>query len=171
MQQINWFERKFDFDFQQNIFPAIIERLEGTPIRLKYKIKSIPESIQAISHEETWSIKENIGHLTDLEDLWQGRLEDILSKQKYLRAWDLENKKTKTADHNNVDIIKLVDDFKKVRGETVSMLRKVDDLQIYQSALHPRLEKPMRLMDLFLFVAEHDDHHLARITELCEILK
>lgn len=29
----------------------------------------------------------------------------------------------------------------------------------------------MRTMDLFLFVAEHDDHHLARITELMEILK
>ncbi len=29
----------------------------------------------------------------------------------------------------------------------------------------------MRTMDLYLFVAEHDDHHLARITELIETLK
>jgi len=29
----------------------------------------------------------------------------------------------------------------------------------------------MRTMDLFLFVAEHDDHHLARVTELVKILE
>jgi hypothetical protein len=34
------------------------------------------------------------------------------------------------------------------------------------SSLHPRLQQPMRLIDHALFVAEHDDHHLARITEL-----
>jgi len=31
------------------------------------------------------------------------------------------------------------------------------------SALHPRLGTPLRLIDHALFVAEHDDHHLARI--------
>jgi len=38
MQQIKWFERKFDFSYRQNTFPAIIERLDGTYIRLKVKI-------------------------------------------------------------------------------------------------------------------------------------
>ena len=37
---------------------------------------------------------------------------------------------------------------------------------VYKTALDPRLKKPMRTMDLFLFVAEHDDHHLARITKI-----
>jgi hypothetical protein len=35
-----------------------------------------------------------------------------------------------------------------------------------RSALHPRLKQPMRAIDLCLFVAEHDDHHLARVAEL-----
>ena len=33
-------------------------------------------------------------------------------------------------------------------------------------AWHPRLDRPMRVIDLAIFAAEHDDHHLARITEL-----
>jgi hypothetical protein len=37
---------------------------------------------------------------------------------------------------------------------------------IYKTALHPSLKKLMRTIDLFLFVAKHDDHHLARITEI-----
>jgi len=31
------------------------------------------------------------------------------------------------------------------------------------SALHPRLQTPMRLIDHLFFIAEHDDHHLAKI--------
>jgi hypothetical protein len=31
---------------------------------------------------------------------------------------------------------------------------------------HPRLKRLMRLVDHLYFVAEHDDHHLARIWEL-----
>ena len=49
------------------------------------------------------------------------------------------------------------------------MLEKLIELNeedVYKTALHPRLEQPMRTMDLFLFVAEHDDHHLARITAI-----
>jgi hypothetical protein len=35
-----------------------------------------------------------------------------------------------------------------------------------RTALHPRLKRPMRLVDLCFFVAEHDDHHLATVTRL-----
>jgi hypothetical protein len=37
---------------------------------------------------------------------------------------------------------------------------------VQRTGLHPRLNQPMRVIDLILFIAEHDDHHLARITEL-----
>jgi hypothetical protein len=51
------------------------------------------------------------------------------------------------------------------------MPEKIDDDAFLKSSFHPRLKKPMRIVDLFLFVAEHDDHHLARIAELVKILK
>ena len=35
-----------------------------------------------------------------------------------------------------------------------------------RAAHHPRLDKPMRLIDMVFFAAEHDDQHLASITEL-----
>jgi hypothetical protein len=37
---------------------------------------------------------------------------------------------------------------------------------VFKFSLHPRLKTPMRTIDLFTFVAEHDDHHLAKITEI-----
>ncbi len=77
MQQIKWFNRKFDFALDQNIFPSILERLSGTPLRLEDKFKGINSTLLTERIDDTWSIKENVGHLIDLEPLWQGRFEDI----------------------------------------------------------------------------------------------
>jgi uncharacterized damage-inducible protein DinB len=35
-----------------------------------------------------------------------------------------------------------------------------------RTAFHPRLRQLMTVADLLFFVAEHDDHHLASITQL-----
>ena len=37
---------------------------------------------------------------------------------------------------------------------------------VSSSALQPRLKTKIRVIDLVFFIAEHDDHHLARISEL-----
>jgi uncharacterized damage-inducible protein DinB len=168
MKQTKWFERKFDFSGEQNIFPSLIERLSGTPVRLEEKLKSIPPGLLEKKIDNTWSIKENIGHLTDLEPLWQGRLEDIKNGLREMRPTDLMNAKTDQANHNNKSIEELLKNFRTIRNQTLTMLRDIDEETIFKSALHPRLKTPMRTMDLFLFVAEHDDHHLARITEIAK---
>jgi uncharacterized damage-inducible protein DinB len=166
MQQIKWFDRKFNFDTVQNIFPSIIERLSGTSLRLDYKLKFIDPSILTNKVENTWSIKENIGHLIDLEPLWQGRFQDIVNGELELRPTDLQNTNTDLANHNEKSIDQLLFDFKEIRQKTIVLIENIDETLVFKSALHPRLKTPMRTMDLFLFVAEHDDHHLARITEI-----
>ncbi|HEX9981264.1 MAG TPA: DinB family protein [Flavobacterium sp.] len=166
MKQVKWFDRKFNFSGTQNSFPGVIERLAGTPIRLEDKVKDLTETMMLYSEDGTWSIKENIGHLTDLEPLWQERLNDIVKDKGYLRAADLQNNRTHHADHNMKDVAELLADFRDVRQKTLTALAGLDDGAIFKSALHPRLNIPMRTIDLFLFVSEHDDHHLARISEL-----
>jgi hypothetical protein len=47
----------------------------------------------------------------------------------------------------------------------VNKLLSLDDNQLLNASLHPRLKTPMRVIDLAYFVAEHDDHHLARVRE------
>jgi hypothetical protein len=37
---------------------------------------------------------------------------------------------------------------------------------VQRTALHPRLNVRIRVIDLVFFIAEHDDHHLAQISEL-----
>jgi uncharacterized damage-inducible protein DinB len=166
MEQVKWFDRAFDFSSAQNIFPAILERLEGTPLRLDHKTGQIPTEHLTVKLDDKWSIQENIGHLIDLEPIWQGRLEDILNGKTYLRPADLQNKKTDLAKHNEKDSNDLLAEFQMVRKSTLSKLKTISETDVFKSALHPRLKTPMRMMDLFLFVAEHDDHHLAQISRL-----
>lgn len=169
MKQEKWFDRSFNFENNQNVFPSILERLSGTPIRLEEKVKEVPENILTFSTDNTWTIKENIGHLIDLEPLWQARLDDIINGQIELRPIDLQNSKTHLADHNTTWLQELLTEFRKIRGKTIKTLQSINEETVFKSALHPRLKTPMRTMDLFLFVAEHDDHHLARITELLKV--
>jgi len=169
MEQVKWFDRKFDFTFEQNIFPSIIDRLEGTIVRLKYRVKNASAEILKNKPHGHWSVLENIGHLYDLEPLWQTRLQEILSGKEIMATADLSNTRTHQADHNKKSIDDLISQFVFIRNETLILLQQLGEKDIYKSSLHPRLKTPMRVMDLFLFVAEHDDHHLVTIKELIKI--
>jgi uncharacterized damage-inducible protein DinB len=170
MQQIKWFERKFNFDNSHLTFPSILERLEGAPLRLEHKLARFSEEILQKRIGETWTIKENAGHLIDLEPLWQGRLQDILDGKEILRPTDLANGATFLANHNDTATKDLIGKFYDFRQKTLGLLADIDASQLEQFGLHPRLKTPMRISDIFLFVAEHDDHHLARMTEIAKYL-
>jgi uncharacterized damage-inducible protein DinB len=124
-----------------------------------------PERLTRRDGDE-WSIQENAGHLWDLEALWIGRLGDILNGVEMLRAADLTNSKTYEADHNASHIEAILSVFRDERLVFVARLESLDETQVMRSALHPRLQQPMTVVDHIYFVAEHDDHHLAQITRL-----
>jgi|SRR5450432_2147345 hypothetical protein len=91
---------------------------------------------------------------------------DIISSREYMSPTDLANNKTELAGHNSKSTEDLLNDFFLTRNQTLAMLENLEEEIIFKSSLHPRLKTPMRTMALFLFVAEHDDHHLARITAI-----
>lgn len=119
-----------------------------------------------LKQDEKWSIKEEIGHLADLEPLWSGRIDDLVNGAMELRAADLTNQATHTADHDATKTVELLQRFREQRQAFVDKLLALTDEQLERSALHPRLKTPMRIIDLAHFVAEHDDHHLARVREI-----
>ena len=161
-----WFERKFDFSFPFERYPDIVERLRGTPARVEELIRGLRPDILTRRDGETWSIQENIGHLIVVENLWLGRLEDFLAGEKTLRPADVTNRATHEADHNEQPIDAITSSFREVRRQWVDRLEALEDADFSRTALHPRLEVPMRLVDCCLFAADHDDYHLARMTEL-----
>jgi len=166
MQRRIWFERRFEPGVPIEAQPELMERLRGTPLRLEERVGSLPPEQLALRPGGSWSIAEHAGHLADLEPLWLGRVDDLLAGAERLRAADLQNTATWEAGHNDRPIQDILADFRERRLRLVRRVAALGDDALRETALHPRLEQPMTIVDLCFFVAEHDDHHLATITEL-----
>jgi len=161
-----WIERKFEFHFPPGIFPIIVERLRGTLSQLSAMLEGMDDAILSKKTNDKWSVKEVVGHLYDLEDLWIGRIHDFLEGKETLRAADMTNTKTHSSPHNEKPILSLFDQFKQARMELIKLIQDFDEQEVSRTALHPRLKQPMRLVDSLFFTAEHDDHELTKIRSL-----
>lgn len=161
-----WFERRFTFDFPPEKFPDIIERLRGTPVRVEELVRGLSTDILTRRDGQAWSIQENVGHLPDIEPLWLGRIDDMLGGAETMREADLTNTKTHEADHNSQALPDLSAAFRAFRGQLIARLESLSIEQAAKSSIHPRTKLRMRIIDLCLFTADHDDYHLARISEL-----
>jgi len=98
------------------------------------------------------------------------RLDDFQRGAERLSPTDLQNQRTFDANHNASNLSDLLGAFRRERAAIVERLERYDESLIVRASLHPRLEQPMRVIDHVLFVAEHDDHHLATITSLLRAL-
>jgi uncharacterized damage-inducible protein DinB len=115
---------------------------------------------------DKWSAQEHAGHLLDLEPLWMARLDDFFADGDDLTVADLTNRKTHEANHNRRELKGILAEFRAARLNLTDRVGTLEPALFARSKLHPRLKQPMRLVDHLYFVAEHDDHHLARIWEL-----
>jgi uncharacterized damage-inducible protein DinB len=162
----NWFDRKFEFSFPAELFPNLCVRLRGTPARLEEIVRADPGERLVRKPEEKWSAQEHAGHLLDLEPLWMARVDDYVAGAAELTTADLRNRKTHEANHNARRIEEILAEFRQTRLQLVAKVGGLKADLFARSIPHPRLKKPFRLVDHLYFVAEHDDHHLARIWEL-----
>ena len=165
-QVAKWFERKFEFTFPVELYPNLIVRLRGTPVRLEEILRGRPRDLLIDKPQGKWSAQEHAGHLLDLEPLWLARVDDFIAGSGQLSVADLSNRKTDEANHNGRKLEEILMAFRDARSQLVNKLDGVDESLFGRALVHPRLKQPMRLVDHLYFVAEHDDHHLARIWEL-----
>src|SRR5580658_8558030 len=161
-----WYERKFAFSFPTEVYPNVCARLRGTPARLEELLRGRTREILVSKPQEKWSAQEHAGHLLDLEPLWRARVEDYVAGSAELTVTDLQNRKTDKANYNAQLLETILAGLRNARAKLLSRAGELDSSLFSQAIPHPRLKTPMRLVDHLYFVAEHDDHHLARIWEL-----
>ncbi|MBM4118621.1 DinB family protein [bacterium] len=163
-----WIERRFSFDFPPEHAPEILERLRGTPARLDERVGALPAALrtQRDPDSEKWSIQEQAGHLITVEQLFLGRLEDYAAGLATLRPAEMSGQATFAADYNAQPVAQVLGEFRAQRALFLARVEGCEPALLARSAQHPRLDRPMRLVDMLFFQAEHDDYHLARITEL-----
>lgn len=166
VRTIPWFDRSFDFGVGPEQYPLLYARLQLGPVRCDAEVRSIPASLLRLKPGGKWSVQEHIGHLAILEPLWQTRILDIRSGTQGMSPADLANRATDEAGFNDWSLNDLVNGFDQARRKTLALLDSLTAEDHEKTALHPRLDQPMSIRDLMLFVAEHDDHHLNAIRQL-----
>ena len=166
IKKLRWVEREFEFNLPVGVFPCVVERLRGTPARLEELTRGLTRERLTGKPGGLWSIQEQAGHLLDLDELHEGRLEDYARGLEVLRAADMKNRKTEEAGHNDARLEEILAAFRAARERFIRRLEALTEEEVAASALHPRLQKQMRVIDMAYFTAEHDDHHLASISEL-----
>jgi hypothetical protein len=143
-------------------------KLKETPEKIAPLVSSLTTELLTKKINGGWSVQENIGQLIDLEELHSGRIDDFINGEKMLRAADMNNRKTEVANHNSKEINDRVEQLKKVREIFIKRLKHLDWETLSGSSIHPRLNQPMKPIDMAQFVLEHDEHHLQTIMELIE---
>lgn len=164
-----WVGRKFEFTFPVEQHPNLCVRLRGTPSRIEEMLRDTSPAMLTTKPADKWSAQEHAGHLLDLELLWMARVDDFLGDGDTLTVADLSNRSTHEANHNARPITEILAEFRAARVRLVDRAEAFQPSLFGRSLLHPRLKQQMRLVDHLFFVAEHDDHHLARIRELTNL--
>ena len=161
-----WLEYRWAFDFPTGMFRAVLERVRGTPARLEEMLRGVPEQLLTQRPGGKWCAKEHVGHLWTVDALWQTRIGEYLRGATELTAADMTNRATGAGAYDSRPIAEILAEFRVARARTVAMLEPLSVADAGRIARHPRLGRPMRVVDLCFFSAEHDDHHLALVREL-----
>ncbi len=160
-----WFDREFNFDFGMDQYNHLFGRLQRAPIVYEEFLNIVPEDVRISKPYGKWSIKENIGHLIVLEPLWRMRFQDIQERKSELSPADLGNSLTNEMNFNRNPFQNLASTFSVERNKTLEYLNTLEQSDFSKTSIHPRLKRPMRIIDLMYFVSEHDQHHFKFIQD------
>jgi uncharacterized damage-inducible protein DinB len=166
-----WAERRFAFVHPLWMLPDFTERLRGLLPRLSELLGEVDHATAHRQMEGSWSIAQNAGHLADVEELWQERLEDLRARRAVYTPAVPARFQAAANRHIDRPISDILDELAERRGALVRALEAAPVELQTASAYHERLQCPMRLIDCAQFYAEHDDHHVLRIRMLREVFQ
>jgi uncharacterized damage-inducible protein DinB len=166
MKKLEWFERKFTFGLPQGMLPFYLERLQGTINRIESKVKGISDEVLSQKLDNKWSVKQNIGHLAEVDEIAIKRIDEMIRGVSPMSPAVFEPH----GDYNQQSAEEVIAYFRKTRNANVTRYSELTTDELEKTSLHPRLKVSMTSVDLAWFDAEHDDHHLVRISEIISVL-
>ena len=158
MNELPWFERELTFGKSPELLPYFLERLEGTILRIEKKVAGISEANLSLRLNNKWSIKENIGHLAEVDEIANKRIDEMVTGTEIMSPAVFEPQ-----NYNPWPIDKVVSFFRETRKKNLVKYLSLKQEHLLCASIHPRLKVKMTPVDLAWFDAEHDDHHLVKI--------
>lgn len=161
MRLTPWSDRSLAFGKGLEELPVLLERVRGTAARLVALTAQIPRERLILRPYGSWSVAEHIGHLIHLQDRLEERVDDFAARRSELCGIDLSDQGPVLARHRLQELGDLIEEFRLKREYFVRRIEELDPGALRHRAYHRCRKISMSPVDMVLFVAEHDDHHLA----------
>lgn len=166
LERLPWAQRRFAFVHPSWMLADFVERLRGLIPRLGPLLDGVADDVAHRQHDGKWSIAQNVGHLADVEELWQERFEDLRQGRATYSPAEPARFQAAAMRHQQRSLSATVNELAERRSRLTEMLATAFPALQSATAFHLRLQTPMRLVDCAQFYAEHDDHHLLRVRAL-----
>ena len=121
-----WLDRTWSFTLPVGAFPAVVERLRGTPARAEQLIADVSDERLRAHPDGKWSAKQHLGHLNDLHELDERRLNEFVRRAEILTAADMTNRRTHEASHDTTPAAEIVRQFRASRHRVGRAARRTD---------------------------------------------
>jgi DinB superfamily len=136
-----------------------LARLERTPREIAGLLQGLSESdLSRRSAPGTWSAREVVCHLRDLEELHAERLQDILTMDEPVLV-DVDTERwVEERQYRRQHVGEAWEAFARRRDRTLERLRPLDRAEWRRSGVHS-IRGRLTVDDLVSVIAWHDDHH------------
>jgi hypothetical protein len=145
---------------------ALLAKLEAAPRELAEATRALSdEALRRRPASGKWSIIENACHMRDIERVYAERFTKMAHSDRP-RFWMIDN--DRVADklsYRGADLASVLREFKRLRADTVSLLRALPHASWQRTGLHPKRGE-LTLERMAELAAEHTESHLAKIREL-----
>lgn len=166
MEILPWSQRSLPFGKATAELPYLLERMQGTPIRMSELLRGLPLERLTLGAQGRWSALEHAAHLLLLDQRLQSRVDDFAARRPGLCRIDLADQHEQIATQKHRPPGDLLEEFRLTRLHLVRRIRSLDEGALGHRASHPCLGVAYGPADMALWVAEHDDHHLLTVRRL-----
>lgn len=163
MVLIPWKDRRLPFGRPVEEMPLLLERMQGTPLRLAQLTRSVPHELLVQNREGQWSVMEHIAYLLYLDQHMHERVEDFLARRPRLCTIEDTQGSHDHVGHRERTLGDLLEEYHLTRDSLVRGLQGLEREALQHRSLHPCNEHEMSPVDMALWLAEHDDHRLVTI--------
>ncbi len=141
--------------------PVLLERVLGTPVRLRELLAG--HAAERLRHRPvgSWCALAHLAHLLWVQQRMVDRLEDFLDLRPRLCEIDSTAEEAELERQVLRDPGDLLEEFRLERLWAARTIADAGPSVHRHVAQHPCGDRPMRTVDMLMWMAEHDDHHLA----------
>lgn len=163
MRPTPWIERRMPLGQQTDQLPLLLERLHGTPERLRELMQDLPTDSLRTRAVAAWSMFDHAAHLLLVQQRFHVRVEEYRALCHRLSPLGFDDAYEWLRGQVVREPGDMIEEFRLERSAFIAEVRSLPEGILSHQAEHPCRGPGMRIADALYWLAEHDDHHLACI--------